>query len=286
MADFALDDKGSAKKPSPTQASPEKQEAHASTPQQSNPANSEAQQLQHLQRTAGNAAVQRYLAQRSANQAGAAELDESTAVDIQRQQGSGQQLEENIAQRAGNVMGQDFSDVSVHTDDKADSLSRQLGAKAFTTGNDIFFKAGEYDPHTRPGQELISHELTHVAQQAEGKPQANAPQAQRMTVNDPQDQFEAEADNMAKQVVEGGNTAVVQRAPEEEELQMKRDNTVQRQDEEELQMKPDNAVQRQDEEELQMKPDDAVQRQDEEEELQMKPDNAVQRQDEEEMLNG
>ncbi len=283
MADFALDDKGTAKKPTPQPDSPQKQEPHTPATQSS----SEAQQLQHLQRTAGNAAVQRYLAQRSANQAGAAELDESTAVDIQRQQGSGQQLEENIAQRAGNVMGQDFSDVTVHTDDKADGLSRQLGAQAFTTGNDIFFKAGAYDPHTRPGQELISHELTHVAQQAEGKPQANAPQAQRMTVNDPQDQFEAEADSMAKQVVAGDNTAVVQRAPEEEELQMKRDNTVQRQDEEELQMKPDNAVQRQDEEEeLQMKPDNAVQRQDEEEELQMKPDNAVQRQDEEEMVDG
>lgn len=252
MADFALDDKGSVKKkPAQTPESPQKQEPHAPAPQTP----SEAQHLQHLQRTAGNAAVQRYLAQRAtgSNVTDGGELDEETANRIHRQQGSGQQLDQDLAQRAGHVMEQDFSDVTVHTDDQADQLSRQLGAKAFTTGNDIFFKSGEYDPHTRSGQELISHELTHVAQQAEGKPQANAPQAQRMTVNDPQDQFEAEADSMARKVVEGGDTAVVQRQEEEEELQMKRDDAVQRQDEEEeLQMKRDDNVQRQDDDEEMM----------------------------------
>ena len=38
-------------------------------------------------------------------------------------------------------------------------------ARAFTTGQDLFFRGGEYNPGSRGGQELIAHELTHVVQQ-------------------------------------------------------------------------------------------------------------------------
>jgi hypothetical protein len=62
-------------------------------------------------------------------------------------------------------MGADFSGVRVHTDGRADVLNRSVGARAFTTGQDLFFKRGEYQPESRGGQELIAHELTHVMQQ-------------------------------------------------------------------------------------------------------------------------
>lgn len=62
-------------------------------------------------------------------------------------------------------MGVDFSRVKVHTDAKSDQLNRSIQAKAFTTGQDVFFRHGAYDPSSRGGQELIAHELTHVVQQ-------------------------------------------------------------------------------------------------------------------------
>ena len=57
-------------------------------------------------------------------------------------------------------MGHDLSGVRVHTSPEADDLSHQLGAKAFTTNQDVFFREGAYEPHSSAGQELIAHELT------------------------------------------------------------------------------------------------------------------------------
>jgi hypothetical protein len=63
------------------------------------------------------------------------------------------------------AFGSDFNDVKIHTDTEADTLNRQLNAKAFTTGTDIFFRDGEYNPDFDGGKKLIAHELTHVVQQ-------------------------------------------------------------------------------------------------------------------------
>ncbi len=61
--------------------------------------------------------------------------------------------------------GADFSGVRIHADGEADQLSRALSARAFTTGQEIYFKQGEYQPDSQPGQMLLAHELTHVVQQ-------------------------------------------------------------------------------------------------------------------------
>ncbi|WP_215225664.1 eCIS core domain-containing protein [Echinicola shivajiensis] len=61
--------------------------------------------------------------------------------------------------------GADFSDVKVHTDSSAVQRSRDLGAQAFTHGNDIYFNEGKYDPESTSGQHLLAHELTHTIQQ-------------------------------------------------------------------------------------------------------------------------
>jgi hypothetical protein len=65
----------------------------------------------------------------------------------------------------GQAMGADFSGVKVHTDSQSDQLNKSIQAKAFTTGQDVFFRQGAYEPSSRGGQELIAHELTHVVQQ-------------------------------------------------------------------------------------------------------------------------
>lgn len=66
-------------------------------------------------------------------------------------------------------MGADFSGVKVHTDAQADQLNQAIQAKAFTTGQDVFFRQGAYEPGSEGGQELIAHELTHVVQQRYGR---------------------------------------------------------------------------------------------------------------------
>ena len=64
--------------------------------------------------------------------------------------------------------GYDFSKVRVHTDDRSDQLSRELGAAAFTIGNNVFFRSGRFDPQGNNGRRLLAHELTHVVQQNGG----------------------------------------------------------------------------------------------------------------------
>jgi hypothetical protein len=61
--------------------------------------------------------------------------------------------------------GYDFTDVRIHTDEKADKFARSVNALAFTLGNDVFFGGGNYNPMTLEGKRLIAHELTHVLQQ-------------------------------------------------------------------------------------------------------------------------
>ena len=79
--------------------------------------------------------------------------------------GGGSPLDNAFRAKIEPAMGADFSGVKVHTDTEADRLSRSIQAKAFTTGQDIFFRQGEYEPGSQQGQELLAHELTHVVQQ-------------------------------------------------------------------------------------------------------------------------
>src|SRR5574343_215542 len=61
--------------------------------------------------------------------------------------------------------GADFAGVRIHTDDTAARLAGQVQARAFAVGNQIFFDAGQFQPASRDGRELIAHELTHTLQQ-------------------------------------------------------------------------------------------------------------------------
>ncbi|MFN8488139.1 MAG: DUF4157 domain-containing protein [Caldilineaceae bacterium] len=85
---------------------------------------------------------------------------------IQGARGGGQALAERTQTQMGQAFGADFSRVRIHTDARADTLNQSLQARAFTTGQDIFFRQGEYNPESSPGQQLLAHELTHVLQQS------------------------------------------------------------------------------------------------------------------------
>lgn len=85
-----------------------------------------------------------------------------------------------------------FSNVRVHTGDRAASLSRQVNAQAFTAGQHIFFARDRFRPEEPDGLELIGHELTHTIQQGEvaqhgeggGVTQRSPMQVQRFGLSD------------------------------------------------------------------------------------------------------
>ena len=87
---------------------------------------------------------------------------------INRVRGHGQQLSEQVRSPMEQAFGADFSGVRIHTDAQSDQLNRSIQALAFTTGQDVFFRQGAYNPGSREGQKLIAHELTHVVQQNTG----------------------------------------------------------------------------------------------------------------------
>lgn len=91
----------------------------------------------------------------------------SPAIESQLKsnKGSGQSLSTDVQHEMGSKIGADFSDVKVHTDNNAVQMNKELGAKAFTHGNDIYFNSNQYSPSSDKGKHLLAHELTHTVQQ-------------------------------------------------------------------------------------------------------------------------
>ncbi len=87
---------------------------------------------------------------------------------IQSTRGGGQRLDGPTRQAMEQGIGHDFGGVRIHTGDYATQMSREISAKAFTVGNDIYFNAGQYQPGTEQGKHLLAHELTHTVQQNHG----------------------------------------------------------------------------------------------------------------------
>jgi|GEM_PF-3476503 len=83
--------------------------------------------------------------------------------------GGGGALDPGVTLAMGGHFGADFSNVRVHTDGGADAACAANNARALTSGTDIYFRAGAYEPSSAAGRELIGHELTHVVQQHQGQ---------------------------------------------------------------------------------------------------------------------
>lgn len=79
--------------------------------------------------------------------------------------GNGQPLSKETRAFFEPRFGRDFSGVRVHTDYRANQLTRSINARAFTKENDIVFGKGEFAPETKKGRNLIAHELVHTIQQ-------------------------------------------------------------------------------------------------------------------------
>lgn len=61
--------------------------------------------------------------------------------------------------------GHDFGAVRLHSGNEAAQMNRELGAQAFTYGQDIYLGDGVPDLQSIAGKQLLAHELTHTIQQ-------------------------------------------------------------------------------------------------------------------------
>lgn len=94
----------------------------------------------------------------------------SEVSDSIRHAGGGKRLTAGLQRKMEHGFGTGFGGVRVHTDSHADKLNRSLNARAFTVGQDIFFRRGSFRPHTPTGKHLLAHELAHTVQQKSTAP--------------------------------------------------------------------------------------------------------------------
>ncbi|CAN5334764.1 hypothetical protein BH11ACT1_BH11ACT1_16940 [soil metagenome] len=111
-------------------------------------------------------AVRRTAAPTVGREGGPASAELSDQIESMR--GGGSALDTDVRRRMGGAFGTDFSRVRVHTDEHAAQAASAMGALAFTTGDDIFFGAGQYRPDDAGGQHVLAHELAHTVQQRGG----------------------------------------------------------------------------------------------------------------------
>lgn len=182
-------------------------------------------QVVTLQRAAGNLAVSRLLADEIEERG--QDEERSPVHDVVGH--GGQPLPESIRGEMESSFGQDFSAVRVHTDATAAASARSVEAKAYTVGDDVVLSDSVPSIGSREAQHTLAHELTHVVQQRSG-PVDGSPAAGGISVSDPSDRFEHEADHVADRVMtsapgsagpastEAASVgAAVQREPEENE---------------------------------------------------------------------
>ncbi|WP_063775103.1 eCIS core domain-containing protein [Streptacidiphilus anmyonensis] len=164
-------------------------------------------ELLALQRSAGNAAVTRALTavQRACDDHGDHGDHEDRPVQRaaahQVLRAPGQPLQDTLRREMEGRLGADFSDVRIHTDALAQRSAAEVGAQAYTSGNHVVLTDGGSDKHT------LAHELTHVIQQRKG-PVAGTDTGDGLSVSDPGDRFEREAEANATRVMAGAHPPV------------------------------------------------------------------------------
>jgi hypothetical protein len=108
----------------------------------------------------------------------------------------GQSLDTTVRAFLEPRFGHDFSNVRVHTDDRAATSARAVNALAYTVGSHIAFDTGLYRPNASDGKQLLAHELTHVVQQ-HGQTPTDSPPIETAP------SFERQADAAARTVAMG-----------------------------------------------------------------------------------
>ena len=152
----------------------------------------------HLQASAGNTSVSRLIAE---DEEGA-----SRRVKDVLSTGAGRPLDAQTSELMTQRLGEDFSDVRVHTDAAASESARSVNAHAYTVGSDVVFQSDRYAPETDAGRRMLAHELTHVVQQRSG-PVSGSAIGGGVKVSHPSDSYERAAEQSADRVMASGPAA-------------------------------------------------------------------------------
>ncbi|MGB8699156.1 MAG: DUF4157 domain-containing protein, partial [Thermosynechococcaceae cyanobacterium] len=128
---------------------------------------------------------------------GQPDVASNVAAEIQNSTTAGSPLPLSVRRFMEPRFQADFSQVKIHTGDRAARLNRQVNAQAFTVGNQIFFGRDQFQPEQPQGRELIAHELTHTIQQGAAVQRREAiavnqqapVQVQRLGISDALDYF-------------------------------------------------------------------------------------------------
>lgn len=92
---------------------------------------------------------------------------EEVASAVREKKGSGTSLSTELRQQMEPGLGADLSGVHLHTGEEADALTDQVGAHAFTVGQDVFLGTAAKDTQKPEGKHILAHELQHTKQQKE-----------------------------------------------------------------------------------------------------------------------
>jgi hypothetical protein len=141
--------------------------------------------------------IMRYIEKRKEGEMGTNDLQEK----LQSTKGSGQELEDETRGEMESKMGADLSGVKIHTDNNAHEMAEGINAKAFTHGQDIYFKQGNYNTNSGEGKQLLAHELTHTVQQ-----RGSEEKIQRYTWQDPNYTYE----NPLKEILTGSSPGLTE----------------------------------------------------------------------------
>ena len=101
---------------------------------------------------------------------GASPMAETAPASVQQALSvPGQPLDPPLRLEMDRHFGYDFAGVRIHCDSASGRSARDVGANAYTVGEDIVFADGRFAPETPAGRRLLAHELTHVVQQSSGR---------------------------------------------------------------------------------------------------------------------
>jgi len=110
--------------------------------------------------------------------------------------GGGRPLEPRVRETMEDHLGAPLGAVRVHVDARS---TESVQAKAYTVGQDIVVHPRHFSPSSQPGRALLAHEAVHIHQQRCG-PVAGTPVAGGISLSDPSDRFELEAEAAARNV--------------------------------------------------------------------------------------
>jgi hypothetical protein len=90
------------------------------------------------------------------------------ASKLDKSKGKGKSLSNPAKSQMEGTFGWDFSNIKIHSDEESTQMSKEINAKAFTSGSDIYFQTNYYNTKTGMGKRLLAHELAHTVQNQSG----------------------------------------------------------------------------------------------------------------------